>query len=403
MGRTRRIGLRRHRATGTHYVTLADGRFKYFSKDPAVAEKQHADWVRQKYNQTTDGSQGPPAAGSAALATVRDVCNAYLAFLKTHRSPKHFEDMKGPLQEFCDICAPAGTKLIDLRKEQFIAWRERIHQKVRDDKASAFWANKRVRAVKAAFRRAMKDHTLTVGKAQLDEMLFTLYQLPEPMPDSRPFSPADVQKMLGQASDQIQAMILLSLNGCLDNIDVSRIQWNNIDLDHRMIDYPRQKPSWKATRPRRFRLWERTAKALESIQPNPQGRQGRVFSTRLGQDWVRPEKDSIIQELTKLKKKASITQKENFRNFRKSAVTAAMVAGASEVTIEMLLGHASPKMWRRYAGVVPPAVEDAIRKIEEHFFGVPASRPAAQDGEQKKAAGPSADEPAASSDLPMAS
>ena len=302
MGRTRKIGLRRHKATGAHYVTLPDGRFQYFSKDPVVAEKEHADWVTRKYNQTTDGSQGPQGGEVATLTTVRDVCNTYLAFLKTHRSPKHFEDMKGPLQEFCDTAAPAGTRLTDLRKEQFIRWRERIHQRVRDGKASAFWANKRVRAVKAAFRRAMKDNTLTIGKAQLDEMLFTLYQLPEPMPDSRPFSPADVQKMLELASDQIQVMILLSLNGCLDNIDISRIQWSNIDLNHRMVDYPRQKPSWKATRPRRFRLWERTAKALEAIQPNPQMRQGRVFSTRLGQDWVRPEKDSIIQEMTKLKK-----------------------------------------------------------------------------------------------------
>lgn len=40
-----------------------------------------------------------------------------------------------------------------------------------------------------------------------------------------------------------------------------------------------------------------------------------------------------------------------------------------EVTIEMLLGHASPKMWRRYAGVVPPAVEEDVQKIEAHFFG----------------------------------
>jgi hypothetical protein len=47
----------------------------------------------------------------------------------------------------------------------------------------------------------------------------------------------------------------------------------------------------------------------------------------------------------------------------------AAIAGANEVTIEMLLGHASPKMWRRYAGVVPPAVEEAVQKKEAHFFG----------------------------------
>jgi hypothetical protein len=63
MGRTRKGGLRRQGATGAHYVILPDGRFKYFSKDPAVAKQRPTDWVRSKYSQTTDGSQAPRKRG----------------------------------------------------------------------------------------------------------------------------------------------------------------------------------------------------------------------------------------------------------------------------------------------------------------------------------------------------
>jgi integrase len=226
----------------------------------------------------------------------------------------------------------------------------------------------------------MKDCSLPISKAQVDEFLFPLYQIPEPTSDDLPFEPSDVEKMLGGASTQVQAMILLALNGCLDNVDVSRIEWGHIDLTRKTVSYPRKKPSWKTTRPRRFRLWDRTVAALEAVEPSLPRREGRVFSTHHGQEWVRPQKDSIIQEITKIKSATGVEHPGNFRNFRKSALTAAAIAGVSEVTVEMLLGHSNNKVWRRYAGVVPPAVEDAVKEIEAHFF--PPPKPAEEAKEK---------------------
>lgn len=149
-----------------------------------------------------------------------------------------------------------------MQKEHFVAWRRMVHDKVETGQASAFWANKRTRAVKAAFRRAMKDYTLPINKGQVDELLFPLYQMPEPTSDDQPFSPEDVRLLLEGARSQIKAMILLALNGCLDNIDVSRVEWQHIDLKRKQVTYPRRKPGWRTARPRRFRLWERTVAAF---------------------------------------------------------------------------------------------------------------------------------------------
>src|SRR5580765_1168005 len=83
MSRQRVIGLRRHKATNTHYATLPDGKFKYFSKDPATAESQYAAWL----NSLHANPKGLPAdsssniaqsasGGNASLTTVRAVFNA---------------------------------------------------------------------------------------------------------------------------------------------------------------------------------------------------------------------------------------------------------------------------------------------------------------------------------------
>ncbi len=153
MGRTRQLGLRRHKATGTHYITRTNGQFKYFSKDPATAERQYAAWIDEKYNAPPGLSQAQPVPAPAALETVRDVFNAYLKFIRANRSPKYFEDMKVPLQEFCDTAAPATTKLTDLKKEHFTLWRAGIHQRVQAGIVSAFWAGHARLAPRAQIRR----------------------------------------------------------------------------------------------------------------------------------------------------------------------------------------------------------------------------------------------------------
>lgn len=98
MARPRKFGLRCHKATGAHYVTRPDGTFKYFSKDPETAQKEHAAWLLDRQSPASEEreqiipSQTP--VENTSLRTVREVCNAYLSFLKKNRGPKHFRDMK---------------------------------------------------------------------------------------------------------------------------------------------------------------------------------------------------------------------------------------------------------------------------------------------------------------------
>lgn len=121
MARPRKFGLRCHKATGVHYVTLPDGTFKYFSKDPETAQREHAAWLLAEQSPASENPEdiipSPVPVENNSLRTVRDVCNAYLSFLKRNRGPKHFKDMKVALQEFCDLCVPAGTKLSDPAEE----------------------------------------------------------------------------------------------------------------------------------------------------------------------------------------------------------------------------------------------------------------------------------------------
>ncbi len=54
--------------------------------------------------------------------------------------------------------------------------------------------------------------------------------------------------------------------------------------------------------------------------------------------------------------------------FRKSATTVALIHGAKEVVIKMLLGNAEDEVWRHYGMTVPEIVADAVTSIETHYF-----------------------------------
>ncbi len=90
MPRTRKIGPRPHKASGVYYVTLPDGSFKYFCKDPEETQRQYTAWLAGDYNSSAPRGKNRPdqeAVGST-LTTVWQVFNAYLAFLKEHRESR---------------------------------------------------------------------------------------------------------------------------------------------------------------------------------------------------------------------------------------------------------------------------------------------------------------------------
>ncbi len=117
--------------------------------------------------------------------------------------------------------------------------------------------------------------------------------------------PDQIRSLLGLASVQMRAMILLAINGGLGNTDLARLPIAELDLEHAMLDFPRIKTSIE----RRVPLWPETVEALRAAiaaRPTPAepDHGSLVFLTAQGRPWVRQSFqggiDAIGAEFNKL-------------------------------------------------------------------------------------------------------
>src|SRR5262249_21075489 len=111
------------------------------------------------------------------------------------------------------------------------------------------------------------------------------------------FSADEIRRLLGAASLQMRAMILLGINAGFGNADCGNLPQAAVDLDRGTTASPRP----KTAPPRRCPLWPETVAALREAvdrrpQPKGQADAGLVFITKYGCRWA---KDTTDQTLAK--------------------------------------------------------------------------------------------------------
>lgn len=104
----------------------------------------------------------------------------------------------------------------------------------------------------------------------------------------RMFEAAEIRTLLGAAGLQMRAMILLGVNCGLGNSDLALLSRAALDLDGRILVYPRPKTGID----RRALLWPETVQALRSVlHHRPPVRKTEddtlVFVTKQGRPWLR--------------------------------------------------------------------------------------------------------------------
>lgn len=172
----------------------------------------------------------------------------------------------------------------------------------------------------------------------------------------RDFSNRHILRMIGEASTQLKAMILLGVNAGLGNHDIALLPRSAINFKTGWLNYPRHKTEVS----RRVPLWPETIAALKAaieVRPKPKSadNEGLVFITRTGQRWVRPGTratadgtentgiwiDSISMETRKLLLTLGIKREGvGFYGLRRTLET---VGGETkdQVAVDALMGHAA--------------------------------------------------------------
>jgi integrase len=178
------------------------------------------------------------------------------------------------------------------------------------------------------------------------------------------FTREEVLLLLLIAPVHLEAMILLAINCGFGNTDCGRLLQSAVDLENRMIDFPRPKTGI----PRRCPLWPETAAAIRealAVRPAPKGEglDGLVFITRCGQSWARDtEPGTITREFRKLLKGLGINGHRNFYTLRHTFRTVADESKDS-VACDFIMGHEVPHMSSVYRETIS---DERLRAVAEH-------------------------------------
>ena len=189
------------------------------------------------------------------------------------------------------------------------------------------------------------------------------------------FEADEVRQMIETAPQPLKAMLLLGINGGLGQSDIANLPKSAVDLENRLLDYPRPKTGIE----RRIPLWQETVGALrESIdrRPKPKDKNDAdcVFVTKYGLCWVRmsehddPQKraaiDAVAQEFRKLIKELNLNGGRGFYALRHTFRTIAD-RSKDQSAIDHIMGYARDNMASLYCeGIDDDRLQAVVETVQ---------------------------------------
>jgi integrase len=340
------------------------GKLYYFGKwcDP--------DDALTKYNRVKDDLHAgrEPRPDPEAAPTVKLVCNAFLNYKKAaldagELSPLTWRDYR----EVCDlIVADFGKQRLasDLRPEDFAKLRKNM---------TDVWGHHRVsktiqfiRCVfKYAYEAELLDRPIRFGPGFKRPSKKTM-RLHRAKQGVKLFTADEIQKLLGTASTQLKAMLLLGINAGFGNADCGVLSMSAVDLDTGWVDFPRPKTGI----PRRCPLWPETITAIkdalaERPEPKKPEHADLLFLTRCGDCWRKDTPDGpISRETGKLLRKLPINGRKGlgFYTLRHTFRTVADNA-KDQPAADLIMGHESSHMSSVYRETISNERLQAVVKV----------------------------------------
>jgi len=335
-----------------YWCKKINGRLHYFGRRYASHDEALAEYTL--YLANPEAYIRGDADG--AVVTVFDVCNEYAharkaAFNRGEIASTTYEDYRR-----------SATKLTEwLGKTTFVAMLGPSHFRELLDKAAAQgWGPTRrakfVGHVRSIFAWAGPDGMRLCGRISFGpDFKPPSAKLRRRARRERPkklFAAAQIRKLLNLANPQLEAMILLGINGGFGNTDCSSLPHNVIDYRRRLIEWPRPKTEIERVVP----LWPRTITAIKAVMENRRrpldpDDDRLVFLTATGRPWVKKRiydvgdetkvsfNDAVAAEFRKLLNRAKLHQDGlGFYTLRHTFETRAGEA-KDPIAVSRIMGH----------------------------------------------------------------
>lgn len=350
------------------------------------ASAQYAQQVSGGVQQLATEALPPPPVNEGP--TCQMVVDVYLKYLLKNASNDHYLDAKMRLSKWKQPAKgkrkrptiPYWLDWVDpklpirsLTREHFKGYRDHINSLVKAGKAAQSTANKSLVLVKGAFTSAYQEQGYT--SHDLPTLVKLLKTKKTESTDRDIFTTDHLTKMLEDFDVKWKGITLMALNCALRNVDIAFLEWDDIKWDDQYLNLTRSKQKGK----RRTPLWDRTMDALKLLRkkskpnklifPNEDGNP--FIKYAYGRDGksetVTSKNDNLSRGFRRRMRR--LTMPYSFAIFAKSSATVAKPFVDGE-TIEMLLGDAADKVWKKhYVMTYPANVAKAAKAIEEHYFG----------------------------------
>lgn len=330
------------------------GKLHFFgSWKTGTPEAALEEFRRQRGRRTTPVVGVVPQSGktsSDAGATVADAVNTFLNAKRKlvevgELSERTFFDYKATGLQLANHFG-RDRELINLRPEDFDGLRVFL-SKGRGPVALGNEVAKTRIILNSAFSRDLIEKPIKYGPDFNKPSRKTLRAAREKKGE-RMFQADQIRQLLGIASVQLRAMILLGINAGLGNHDVGLLPIAAANLKTAWLNYPRVKTAIKRNVP----LWPETVRAIQdaiAIRPKPKdpGDAGLMFLTRTGRRWIHVNSqtgtwvDSIIMELRKLL--ITLDLKRPGLSFYALRHTFETIGGDSrdQIAVDAIMGHAA--------------------------------------------------------------
>jgi integrase/transposase-like protein len=280
-----------HEGSG-QWCKRINGDLYYFGKlnDPDTALRRFCD-------ERDDLYAGRQPRSRREDATIRDVCNAFLADRKERLASgditqRTFDDYHGSCQALIDHFG-AGQFVVDLVPLDFAEFRAELAARL-----GAVALGNEIGRIRCVF-----NHAFDIAEIERPVRWAKSFQKPSRAQlrkhrNGRPkkFLTADsIQDILEVCSTQMRAMVLLGVNAGLGNADCALLTWDRIKGE--WIDYPRHKTGVQ----RSCWLWPETVVALEAARkerPSPKNSNDEhlVFITKYGSPWTGKDRSCPISQ-----------------------------------------------------------------------------------------------------------
>jgi len=206
-------------------------------------------------------------------------------------------------------------------------------------------------------------------------------QVPRPRPEKRaivPYTRQDVKAMLGVCEESLpytragqegithsratglrdEAIVRLLLDTGMRASELCRLTVGDVDLANQ-----RAKVFGKGARERLLPFGRRTVKALwRYLVTRPDAAGEEPLFLAYGEEDVGMTRDGLRKLMARLARRAGVATKGNVHRFRHTFAVNFLRNGGDAYTLQMLLGHSTMDMVRRYLAIVQADVENVHKR-----------------------------------------